>query len=178
MPRAGSPRIYGSVFERQRMFSPYRPGRKSPSKLLGRDTDHSSAYTAEAKKVCSYKSNFPCAFASCTERTLHLYLYKQNITHILHAKISNISVFWQLNIQKANCKLHYMLCYIVLRCVVLCCVVLCCVVLCCVVSCRVMCRVVSCRVVSCRVASCHVMSCYNLDVINFSDLHLHYFFMW
>jgi len=85
------------------MFSSYRPGRKSPSKLLGRDTDHSSAYTAEAKKVCSYKSNFPCAFASCTERTLHLYLYKQNITHILHAKISNITVFWQLNIQKANC---------------------------------------------------------------------------
>ena len=102
-PRAGNPRIYGSVFERWRMCSPYRPGRKSPSKLLGRDTGHSSACTAEAKKVCSYKSNFPCAFASCTERTLHLYLHKQNITHILHAKISNISVLWQLNIHKANC---------------------------------------------------------------------------
>jgi hypothetical protein len=92
-PRAESPRIYGLIFERWRMFSPYCPDRKSSSKLLGRDTEHSSACTAEAKNVCSYKSTFLCPFASYTERTLHFYPYKQNITHILHSKISNILVF-------------------------------------------------------------------------------------
>jgi hypothetical protein len=109
-PRAGNTRINGSVFVRWRMWSPNRPDRKSSSQRLGRDTEHSSACIAEAKNVCSYKSTFPCVFASCTERTLHLYLYKQNITHILRGKISNISVFWHLSIHKANCKLNYV-CY-------------------------------------------------------------------